>query len=142
MKKIFFFSALAAVSLSVNAHMIEGIQILKGAIKTKITINSVKTTCRVKVDKIKNLMLEDSWGNPAYNVRAVLGLDGDDYQRSLSIKTEKEAWFNNLFPNGAGTEVRDLEYRSSDGSTLTIDKQGRIKKVSLLYEGKMISCQF
>lgn len=132
----------AVVSLNASAHLIEGTQVLKGKIKTKIMVNTVKTTCSVKIEKVKNLMLEDSYGNPAYNVRAVVGLDGDDYQRGLSIKHDKELWFNNLFAAGTGTEVRDFDYKAADGSTLKIDREGRIKSTSFPFQGRVISCSF
>lgn len=141
MKNIIFVMA-AALSLTASAHLIDGVQILKGTIKTKIVVNAVKTTCKVKIEKIKNLMLEDSYGNPAYNVRAELSLDGNDFERSLSVKYSKEVWFNNLFTVGAKTEVRDLEYFSADGSKLMIDGNGRIKSVSFPFESKTVTCAF
>lgn len=133
---------IALGSLTASAHMIEGTQVLKGTIKTKIIVNSVKTTCRAKVEKVKNLMLEDTFGNPAYNVRVDMGLDGNDFERNLSVKFDKEFWLNNLFTVANGTEVRDFEYASKDGATMNIDRTGRIRKVTFLYQNKQITCTF
>lgn len=141
MKNIIFALAVT-LSFSAAAHLIEGTQILKGTIKTKIMVKAVKTTCKVKIEKVKNLMLEDSYGNPAYNVRTEISLDGNDYERSLSVKYDKEVWFNNLFTVGTKTEVRDLEYFSTDGSKMMIDGNGRIKSVSFPFESKTVTCAF
>lgn len=147
--KIIILTIAAALSLSTivasgpaSAHLIEGTQILKGSIKTKIVVNTVKTTCKVKVDKVKNLMQEDSFGNPAYNVKIDLSLDGDDLQRNLTVRYDKEVWFNNLFTSGNRSEVRDLEYAAADGSQMNIDSSGRIKSVSFPYNTRTITCAF
>ncbi|MFP5385288.1 MAG: hypothetical protein ACLGHN_04375 [Bacteriovoracia bacterium] len=141
MKKIII-ASLISLSAASSAHMIEGTPVLKGAIKTKIYVNNIKTNCRVKVEKVKNLMLEDSFGNPAYNVRLSISLSGNDFERSLSVKFDREVWINNLFTVGNGTEVRDFEYASTDGINLKIDRHGRIKTVSFPYAGKIITCSF
>ena len=141
MKKIIIASLISLSAVS-SAHMIEGTPVLKGAIKTKIYVNNIKTTCRVKVEKVKNLMLEDSYGNPAYNVRVSISLSGNDYESGRSVKFDREVWINNLFSVGARTEVRDFEYASSDGISLKIDRNGRIKVVSFPYSGKTITCSF
>lgn len=141
MKKILIASLISLSAVS-SAHMIEGTPILKGAIKTKIYVNNIKTTCRVKVEKVKNLMLEDSYGNPAYKVRVDISLSGNDNENSRSIKFDRDVWINNLFSIGNRTEVRDLEYASHDGINLKIDGNGRIKLVSFPYNGKAITCSF
>ena len=133
---------LAVFSVTAFAHEIEGTLILKGAIKTKIMVNGLKTTCKVKIEKVKNLLVEDSFGNPAYNVRADVSLDGNDFERNLSVKYSKEIWFNNLFTTATGTEVRDLEYAAADKSTMNIDGNGRIKVVTFPFNGRTITCSF
>ncbi len=133
---------LAAISLSVSAHTILGTQILKGSIKTKFDLNGVKTTCKIKVDKVKNLRLEDSYGNPAYNVRLEINLKGDDSERSISIRYDKDIWLNNLFTNGTRSEVRDFEYAGLDGTKMMIDRNGRIKSVTFTYVNRPITCSF
>jgi hypothetical protein len=42
---------LIAYSSAVFAHEIEGTLMLKGSLKTKIVVNGVKSTCRLKVEK-------------------------------------------------------------------------------------------
>ncbi len=129
-------------SMSAIAHNIEGTLILKGTIKSKIVVNTVKTTCKLKIEKVKNLLVEDSFGNPAYNVRTEISLDGEDMDRRISVKMNKEVWFNNLFKVAAGTEVRDLEYAAADGSKMMIDSEGRVLSVSFLYNSRPINCAF
>lgn len=141
MKKIILVT-LAAISLSASAHTILGTQVLKGSIKTKLTINNVKTTCKIKVDKVKNLRLEDSFGNPAYNVRLEINLKGDDSERTVSIRYDKDIWLNNLFTTGTGSEVRDFEYAGLDGTKMTIDGNGRIKSVTFSYLNRPVTCAF
>ncbi len=140
--KHFMIGLLPVFSMLAFAHTIEGTLILKGTIKTKIVVNRVETTCKVKIEKVKNLLVEDSFGNPAYNVRATISLDGDNMERNLSVKMDKEVWFNNLFTVATGSEVRDLEYKTAGGSKMMIDSQGRIRSVSFLYKSRPINCVF
>lgn len=141
MKKIIIILA-ALVSLSSLARTIEGTLILKGAIKTKIVVNNLRTTCRVKIEKVKNLMLEDSFGNPAYNVRVNISLDGNNSEGTQTVKFNKKIWFNNLFKTSTGTEVRDLEYASADGAKMIIDTEGRLESVTFPTQYKTITCAF
>ena len=133
---------LLALSLTASAHMIEGTLMLKGAIKTKIVVNTVKTTCKVKIEKVRNLMQEDSLGNPAYIVRANISLDGSDFERSLSVKFDRDFMFDNLFTTATGTEVRDFDYKSPEGAAMKIDGEGRVKSVSFPTQYKLITCTF
>lgn len=135
-------AVIALASVSSFAHMIEGTQILKGSIKTRIVVNNLRTTCKVKVEKVKNLMQEDSFGNPAYNVRVDISLDGSNSDRTQLVKFDREIWFNNLFITLNGTEVRDLEYATADGARMMIDSEGRIKSVSFPSPYKTITCSF
>jgi hypothetical protein len=131
-------------SLSGKAHEIEGTLVLKGAIKTKIYVNMVKTTCRVKVDKVKNLLLEDSYGNPAYRVLVDLSLNGSDLERDRFIKYKRSVWLNNLFPiSSKNSEVRDLEYVSAENDVkMLIDRKGRIKQINYKALEQNITCNF
>lgn len=133
---------IAAFSMSAFAHKIEGTLILKGSIKSKIVVNTVKTNCKLKIEKVKNLMVDDSFGNPAYNVRAKISLDGEDLSRNISVKFDKEVWFNNLFTVASGTEVRDFDYAAADGPKMKIDSEGRVIFVSFLYNSRPINCAF
>ena len=56
------------LSVEAFSHEIKGTLILKGTAKTKIVLNGMEVRCHVKVDEVKNNMVEDSYGNPAYRV--------------------------------------------------------------------------
>lgn len=131
-------------SLSSKAHEIEGTLVLKGAIKTKIYVNMVKTTCRVKVDKVKNLLLEDSYGNPAYRVLVDLSLNGSDLERNRFVEYKRSVWLNNLFQlSSKNSEVRDLEYVSAENDVkMLIDRKGRIKQINYKALEQNITCNF
>ncbi len=141
MKTIILFF-LALLTLPALAHTIEGTQILKGTVRTKFMLNGISTTCRAQVEKVKNLMQEDSYGNPAYNVRIDVGLSGHDEKTGKFLRFSQEFWFNNLFRVGDKTEVRDLDYTAAGGGTLKIDGQGRILSVTFPYSGRPLTCNF
>jgi hypothetical protein len=134
--KIVIFILLAGLSTNVLSHTIKGTMVLKGSLKTKVFIKNKETSCRIKIEKVKNLLEEDSFGNPAYKVRAQIGLE--------SINLEKDIWLNNLFNiDKDRSEVRDFEYHSEDNSIkMKIDDEGRIKTVLVRYKDKDISCFF
>lgn len=141
MKNLFF--GLMALTLSTaSAHEIIGTQVLEGSLKTKLYVNGVKSTCKVKVDKVKNLMEEDSYGNPAYKILVDIDLSGNDYENDLNVRYNKRSWMNNLFQVGNKTEVRDFDYVAADGSKLMINKQGRLVSVTFPYQSKTITCSF
>jgi hypothetical protein len=127
-------------SLNVLAHQIVGTPVLKGSIKTKVLVNNVKALCKIKVSKPKNMMAEDSFANPAYTVGVDIDLEGSE--TSSPLRFNKYVYFNNLFTTQTGTEVRDYEYASVDGSKMLIDVNGRIKVISFLYSNSTISCVF
>lgn len=127
---------------STFAHEIEGTQMLKGSRETKILVKDVKTKCSFDVEKVRNLMDQDSFGNPAYKVRVELELSGKDKKKKIEIKFKKEYQFTNLFKTATGTEVRDLEYASEDGARMKIDRSGRVSEVHFLFEGETISCLY
>lgn len=129
---------------SVFSHEIEGTLILRGSIKTKITVNGINTTCKAKVEKVKNLLEEDSYGNPAYKVLMELSLNGKSSDNTRVIKSERDVWFDNLFTVSADKkEVRDFEYKSSTvDAFMKIDKDGRIKEVRFPFNNQSITCLF
>lgn len=141
MKKLLF-GLLNLTLATAFAHTIEGTQVLEGSLKTKLIVSGIETTCKVKIDKVKNLMEEDSYGNPAYNILVRMELSGNDYERSIKVRYDKRSWMNNLFQVGNKTEVRDFEYKAQDGSTLTINKSGRLVSASMPYQNKNITCTF
>lgn len=130
------------IATTASAHQITGTPILKGSLKTKIIVNTIETECRIKVEKVKNLLEEDSFENPAYNVRVEVALSGRDVKKKIEVKHNREYWFKNLFPNGSGTIVKDYEYFTEDGSTLEIKTDGRLKTVQFPFEGRRITCNF
>jgi hypothetical protein len=135
---IIIFAAL--LSMASFAHEIKGTPVLKGSIKSKTVVNNQPATCKVRVSKVKNLMLEDSFGNPAYDVRMTVGLESTKQESRIAFEQEVRA--HNLFTTATGTEVRDNDYVSKEGVQMTIDEAGRIKKVVFPYQGQQITCAF
>jgi hypothetical protein len=132
----------AALSFTASAHTIQGTLILKGSARTKIVLEGISTTCKAQVEKVKNLLREDSYGNPAYNVRVDVDLSGYDDKSGKFLRHSQEFWFNNLFTVGDKTEVRDLDYVAPGGATLKIDGQGRIQTITFPYNGRPLTCNF
>lgn len=141
MKNIIF-TFLFILSTSASAYMIEGTLVLKGSLKTKVVVKSLSTTCKVRVKEVKNLMLEDSYGNPAYKVELELSLDGKSSDGTRVVNFDRRLWINNLFSVGNRTEVRDFEYASPDGVKMIINRKGRIESVSFNYGTQRINCLF
>ena len=142
MKNIIF-ALLAITSLSGFAHEIEGTLMLKGALKTKIVVNGVKTTCKLKVEKVKNLLEEDSFGNPGYQAKVEISLDGNDFERGIRVKFDKDVVLTNLHKEGTVWKTRDLEYYNyADRVSVLIDKEGRLVSTSFPYGQQTITCKF
>lgn len=141
MKKLFL-AGIATLALSASAHTILGTQVLKGSLKTKVLVNGVNSTCKVQVEKVRNLLLEDSYGNPAYKVRLDISLKGDNMERNISVRYNNLVWVNNLFEEGTGTIVRDFDYAAADNTKMRIDAAGRIKSVSFIYNKQTVTCSF
>lgn len=138
-----FIVFLLALSSTIFAHEIEGTQVLKGTKKTKLRINDVKSKCVVDVEKVRNLMEEDSFGNPAYSVRVVAELSGEDKKRKIKLKHKKEFKMINLFREGDKSRVEDFKYVSLEGNAqMEIDDDGRLKSFSFPFEAQKISCLF
>jgi hypothetical protein len=131
-----------AVSGLASAHEITGTPILKGSIKTKVVVDGLSANCKVKISKPRNLMVEDSYGNPAYTVNTEVSLDASNAERTSVISFSKYFTFTNIFTVGGKTEVRDFDYSSQDGATLKIDSAGRLKAYSFNYNQKTITCSF
>jgi hypothetical protein len=132
------------LTYSIFAHDIKGTLVLRGTIKTKVNLNGIKTTCKIEIKKVKNLMLEDSYGNPAYQFLADISLDGRDSDFNKVINSKRSLWFNNYFViENDKTEIRDFDYKAtSEVSTIVIDESGRIKKLTLLYGSNPVTCLF
>lgn len=137
--------AACLISLSSFAHAqtIAGTLVLKGTLRTKIWIEGVETTCRVKVDKVRNLLQEDSFGNPAYLLDVEIALSGEDSKRKIKIKHEFKVQLINLFLEDQVTRVKDLDYASSAGDvTLLVNQEGRLVFTSFPYGREIIVCKF
>ena len=141
MKKLII-ALVALSSMTAFAHEIKGTLILKGSLKSKIVVNNIKTTCKIKIEKVKNLLEEDAYGNPGYDVKTNISLDGSDSKTSKKVKYSKTQQFNNMLTVNGQKKVSDFDYLGEDGSTMKIDSNGRIKKVTFPFEGKNITCSF
>jgi hypothetical protein len=133
---------LSILSPSIFAQEIQGTLVLKGILKTKIRVFNVETLCRVKVDKVKNFLEEDSYGNPGYQVLIKVTLDGRDSKRGLEVKFDKTFNMVNMHRTAQGTQVKDLEYFSQDGALLMIKEDGRMARIQFPYQGSTITCNF
>lgn len=130
-------------SLSVFAQEIQGTLMLKGSLKTKITVNNVNTTCKVKVKKVRNILEEDAYGNPGYRARIQLSLSGNDYERQIKVKFDKEVDVINMHDENGTKIVKDFDYFSSEDKIyVSIDGKGRLKQARFPYQGQTITCKF
>jgi hypothetical protein len=129
--------------LSVEAHEIEGTLVLKGTLRTETVINAVKTKCRVRIDDVKNLMREDSFGNPAYLLKVEVSLDGKDSKRKIKIKTDEKVVLTNLFQENGASIVKDFDYANPSGTIkLKVKSDGRMESIQLPYERSTVTCRF
>ena len=134
---------LSMISIGAKATEIQGTLMLKGTLKTNIVVNGVKSVCKLKVEKVKNLLEEDSFGNPGYQARIQISLDGRDIERSIKVKLDKELTVINLHQEKNIRQVQDLEYFSIEENTkVTIDTEGRIVSTSFPFQGQTIKCNF
>lgn len=134
---------LSLISVGANATEIQGTLMLKGTLKTDIMVNGVKSVCKLKVEKVKNLLEEDSFGNPAYQARIQISLDGRDFERSIKVKMDKDLTVINLHSEKNRRQVQDLEYFSiAENTKVTIDTEGRIVSTTFPFQGQTIKCNF
>ena len=134
---------LSLISAGAFANDIQGTLMLKGSLKTKITVNGVASVCRLKVEKVKNLLEEDSFGNPGYQARVQISLDGRDLERDIKVKLDKNITVINLHLEKGLRRIKDLEYISSEENIkLNIDSEGRIVSTIFPYQLQTITCNF
>ena len=134
---------LSLISVGAFANEIQGTLMLKGSLKTKITVNGVASVCRLKVEKVKNLLEEDSFGNPGYQARVQISLDGRDLERDIKVKLDKNITVINLHLEKGLRRIKDLEYISSEENIkLNIDSEGRIVSTIFPYQLQTITCNF
>lgn len=130
-------------SIGANATEIQGTLMLKGAVKTNLLVSGVKCVCKLKVEKVKNLLEEDNFGNPSYQARIQISLEGRDFERNVKVKFEKELTVINLHLEKNLRRVKDLEYFSlADNIKVTIDSEGRIINTTFPYQQNTIQCNF
>lgn len=142
MKNIIFI-ILACMALNAGAHTIKGTLVLKGTLKSKLMVDGAETTCKVQVEKIWNLQVEDSYGNPGYSLRMDIGLSGFNSETSKSVRLNQKAFLTNMFKEGNESIVKDLEYASEKGDvTMQIKEDGRLSSVSFNYNQQKITCSF
>lgn len=128
---------------SVSAGEILGSQVLKGSIDTKVEVKTIKVKCSLEVEKVKNMMEEDSFGNPAYKVRVAVALNGENDKKKIKVKFKKEFQMVNLFLEGSTSEVKDFDYRATEGvAGMRIDEAGRIKSFNFIFEEENVNCHF
>lgn len=137
-----YFTYALLLSSTAFAQNFTGIPVLKGSLKTKILVKGTQTTCKIKVVKVRNLMEEDSFGNPGYRVRIEADLDGRDSERRPVVKFDREFTLTNFWQQNGQVIVKDLEYGSNDGANLTIKPDGRIKAFSFPFENEKVTCSF
>ena len=134
---------LSLISVGAFANEIQGTLMLKGSLKTKITVNGVASVCRLKVEKVKNLLEEDSFGNPGYQARVQISLDGRDLERDIKVKLDKNITVINLHLEKGLRRIKDLEYISSEENIkLNIDSEGIIVSTIFPYQLQTITCNF
>ena len=136
----FLLLASLVLCLSAFARPIQGTLVLKGTLKTKIKVFNEKTTCKVKIEKVKNLLdQEDSFGNPAYQIRTRIELVGNE-----KIKYDREVVFINIFQTGTTSQVEDLKYfvKGEPATTMGVDEEGHIKQVTFVTQNQNIVCSF
>lgn len=142
MKKILI-ALVSLASISAFAAPIEGTLMLKGSLKTKIVVNTVKSTCKLKVDKVKNILEEDSFGNPGYSAKVEISLDGSDIERNIKVKVDKKVTVINVHTTGDVRQVKDFDYfNEAEKITVTIDKEGRLVSTTFPFEKQIITCKF
>lgn len=130
------------ISGTALAQSITGVPVLKGSLKTKISVRGTSTTCKVKVSKTRNLKEEDAFGNPGYRVILAVNLDGRDEKSETVVKFDQEFSLINFWQEGGKVVAKDFEYFSTDGALLTIKEDGRLRSLSFPFQGQKLTCAF
>ncbi|MFL5783421.1 MAG: hypothetical protein ACJ76H_02355 [Bacteriovoracaceae bacterium] len=127
---------------SVAAQSITGVAVLKGTLKTKVNFHGVSANCKVKVIKIKNIMEEDAFGFPGYQVRIEADLDGRNENGESVVNFSREFMVTNIWNVNGKTVAKDFEYFSEDGALLTIKDDGRLKSFAFPVQNEKVTCTF
>ncbi len=136
------FTIAALLSASAFAQQITGVAVLKGSLKTKTRVNGISTTCKVKVDKVRNIMEEDAFGFPGYKVRIEASLEGKNEESKTVVKLDQVFNLTNFWTENGKVVAKDLEYFSTDGALLTIKPDGRLSSFTIPYNNQKITCAF
>lgn len=138
-----FFIALALISTAASANMITGQVVLKGTARTKMMYQGVEVNCRVKVDEVKNNLVEDSFGNPAYYVWTKVELSSS-LSATTPINHSADIRFTNIHKTETGTLVSDTLYvgENAPKARLTVDARGRIKQAVFPVGANLVTCNF
>ncbi len=137
-----YFTYALLITGTALAQSFTGVPVLKGSLKTKTNVRGTSSTCKVKVSKTRNLKEEDAFGNPGYRVILSVNLDGKNENNESVVKFEQEYTVTNFWNEGGKVVARDFEYFSTDGATLSIKEDGRLKAFSFPLQGEKITCSF
>jgi len=134
---------LVMIAGQAQAHMITGQRVLKGTARTKVPLQGQELNCHVKVDEVKNNLVEDDFGNPAYYVWTKIDLrsglsSAEPVNHSLNVR------FTNIARVGSGTMVSDEDYRGEDvtAARMRVDERGRIRSVTFPVGARSVTCNF
>jgi len=137
--KLIFLILFSIANYEIRAHEIEGTVVLEGSLKTETIVNSRKGTCKVSIKDVKNLMLEDQYGNPAYRLYAEINLVVGDFFSKEKIRFNETYFLTNLFYDG----VKDYEYFDQQKNVLLkINNDGRLDEVTFTYRNTKVNCKF
>lgn len=136
---------LALSSVAAFANTIRGTAVLRGKAEGLAWVNGVQVECVVKLDKekITNLMDEDRFGNPAYQVVAEISLVSKD-RRALPLREKRDVRFINMHTDAEGKIVRDEAYFAPTDRrfNFTIDAGGRLSALFAPTAVGNVVCRF
>jgi hypothetical protein len=137
--------AFALTAQAAFAHTIKGQAVRRGKAATVTFVNGVEVACEVKFDrdKIKNLLEEDRFGNPAYVVTASILTNSRD-RRALPLRETREIRFTNMHTDGGGKIVRDELYvaPTDPRARFTIDGSGNLRTITVPTSVGLVNCAF
>lgn len=141
--KTIIIALITLASVTALANEIKGTLMLKGSLKTKIMVSGIKTVCKLKVEEVKNLLEEDAFGNPGYQVLINISLSGSDFESGRKVKMDKEFRITNMHTVNGVRMVKDLDYFSAlERVSVKIDEQGRLVHTTFPYGHDSLRCEF
>ncbi len=132
----------ALLSTTAFAQEISGVAVLKGTLKTKTVVENIPTTCKVKVEKVRNIMEEDAFGFPGYKLKMKISLDGKNSKQETVVTLDKDFELTNFWNENGKIVAKDFEYFSADGALLSIKADGRLKSMTVPYKNQKVICNF